>query len=336
MDLLLFILGLGLLIFLHELGHYLACRIFNIPVEEFGFGLPPRILKLFTLGGTDFTINAIPFGAFVRPKGEDNADAPGGLSAASPWVRLAVLLAGPIMNLVTGILLFAIIFMRDGLPVVKIVEVVNESPASQSGLMVGDQIVQINGKNVIDSTMLINNVRRLAGQEITLQVVRDGQSYVYQAVPRINPPAGQGSLGIVMEESARPVQAWYEPVTIGIQYAYEQIVSVLSIPGQLARGTVSAEEARVVGPKGMYDIFSATAQRLKFLAVISIALGFTNLLPIPAMDGGRILFLLPELILRKRIPARFENVINQISLVLLIILMFYITIQDFIKPVLGQ
>ncbi|HOD05757.1 MAG TPA: site-2 protease family protein, partial [Anaerolineaceae bacterium] len=101
-----FILALGVLVFLHELGHFLVSRFFKIEIEEFGFGFPPRMVKLFKLGGTDFTINWIPFGAFVRPKGENDPEVSGGLASANPWVRLAVLLGGPVMNLLTGVILF--------------------------------------------------------------------------------------------------------------------------------------------------------------------------------------------------------------------------------------
>src|SRR4030043_1422295 len=101
-----FIFALGALIFIHEFGHFIACKLLKIEVEEFGFGYPPRALKLFTLGGTKFTLNWIPFGGFVRPKGENDPSIAGGMAAASPWKRIAVLLAGPTMNLLTAVILF--------------------------------------------------------------------------------------------------------------------------------------------------------------------------------------------------------------------------------------
>ncbi len=111
-----FVVAFGLLVFLHELGHYLMSKVFNIEVEEFGFGFPPRLVKLFQFRETEFTLNWIPFGAFVRPKGENDPTVPGGLAAASPWARLAVLFGGPAMNLITGIFLFSLVFTQVGAP----------------------------------------------------------------------------------------------------------------------------------------------------------------------------------------------------------------------------
>src|SRR5512146_396383 len=109
-----FVIAFGLLVFLHELGHYLMSKLFHIQVEEFGFGFPPRLVKLFQFHETEFTLNWIPFGAFVRPKGENDPTVPGGLAAASPWARLVVLFGGPLMNLITGALLFSLIFSTIG------------------------------------------------------------------------------------------------------------------------------------------------------------------------------------------------------------------------------
>src|SRR5512146_128178 len=133
-----FVIAFGILIFLHEFGHYLMSKLFHIEVEEFGFGFPPRLVKLFKFRETDFTLNWIPFGAFVRPKGENDPTIPGGLAAASPWARLAVLFGGPLMNLITGILLFSLVFTKIGAPDLKtvlIVDVNKNSPASAAGMM---------------------------------------------------------------------------------------------------------------------------------------------------------------------------------------------------------
>jgi regulator of sigma E protease len=118
-----FIAGLAALIIVHELGHFLAARLFKVEVEEFGIGFPPRIVKLFEAGGTVFSLNWIPLGGFVRPKGENDPDVPGGLAAASPWVRLAVLFSGPAMNLLAGVILASLLFYNLGEPMVDKVTV---------------------------------------------------------------------------------------------------------------------------------------------------------------------------------------------------------------------
>jgi regulator of sigma E protease len=346
-----FVVALGVIIFLHELGHYLFTRLFKIEVEEFGFGLPPRMLRLFKLGGTEFTLNWIPFGAFVRPKGESDPDVPDGMSAASPVKRLLILLGGPLFNLVTAVILFATVFSLSAAPLrglVSIVEVVPGSPAEQAGILPEDYIVAVEGQRITDSSQLSNIINANRGVEIDLTYRRAGQETTVKATPRVNPPEGQGSLGITMGAAAVRVN-WLEAVPYAAYEVYYQAKALVSLPGMLIRGEIPAEQARMVGPVGMENIFNRMRVEdrnaeetnpsgvplltLNFLAVISAALGITNLLPIPALDGGRILFVLPELITRKRIPARYENMINLIGFATLILLMVVITAQDIINPI---
>src|SRR5574341_1592255 len=126
-------------VFIHELGHFLVARLLKVEVEEFGFGLPPRILTLFRWKGTEFTLNWLPVGGFVRPKGENDPNVPGGLAAANPWTRLGVLFAGPFMNLLLGVAVFALLFFQVGVPdytQVQIDGVLPNSPAAQAGIQV--------------------------------------------------------------------------------------------------------------------------------------------------------------------------------------------------------
>src|SRR5512146_1567848 len=146
-SILLFVIAVSFLAFIHELGHFLMARLFKIDVEEFGLGFPPRAVKLFNWKGTDFTLNWIPFGAFVRPKGETDPTIPGGLGAAHPLKRLVVLLGGPVMNLLMGLVLFSLIFVQTGVPDYTRVEiggVVQGSAAEASGLLSGDIVVKAN------------------------------------------------------------------------------------------------------------------------------------------------------------------------------------------------
>lgn len=347
-----FIVALGFLAFLHELGHFLVAKLFKIEVEEFGFGFPPRLIRLFTLGGTDFTLNWIPFGAFVRPKGENNPEVTGGLAAASPWVRLAVLLGGSFTNLITGVFIFSMIFSQTGAPDpsrVMIIEVNQGSPSAQAGLMQGDIIQEINGQKIDNMEKLSRIVNEYLGEEISITFKRDDVINMVYTVPRPEPPQGEGPLGIVMSNPSVSL-AWYQAIPLSVRVTYDQGKQLLLLPVRLILNQIPTEQARIVGPKGMYDIFqqvrsldiaesskptttSPAINTLVFLAIISIALGFTNLLPIPALDGGRILFVLPEIILRKRIPAQYENIVHFIGLSILIGLMFYITAQDIINPI---
>lgn len=346
-----FILALGVLIFMHELGHYLFSKLFKIEVEEFGFGFPPRMLRLFKLGETEFTLNWIPFGAFVRPKGENDPDIPGGMGSARPYQRLLILLGGPLFNIVTGILLFSLVFTLAGAPVPNVVEIVNvdqKSPAESAGLLAGDRILTINQLAIQNTSQLAGEIHANLGQEIDITYQRGEQTLTTRAVPRENPPEGQGALGITMGAAIRQV-TWFESLPYAINSTYQQARLLISMPIMLIRGEVPAEQARFVGPKGMYDIYnlvrtedqldeqldpaSMPVRTLSLLAIISVALGVTNLLPIPALDGGRILFVLPELLFRKRIPARYENMVHLVGFATLILLMIVITAQDIINPI---
>ncbi|HVN54106.1 MAG TPA: M50 family metallopeptidase [Anaerolineaceae bacterium] len=352
LTLLQFVIVLGLLLFFHEFGHFLFARLFNIEVEEFGFGFPPRIARLFTWKGTEFTLNWIPFGAFVRPKGENDPEVPGGLAAANPWKRLLVLLGGPLMNVLLGIILFSVMFLRVGAPntvVVQVVDLAPGSPAAQAGLKTGDVITAIDGTPVKSMDNLHNLVQQNLGQQVTLAYSRDGVEKITQLTPRKNPPSGEGPLGIVMGNP-------YVPVTIGqavpmaTSTAYEQAHQFVLLPVRLIRGQTNPEETRLVGPKGMFDIYQEAVRRdeqasttptstpavnvLWLMGTISIALGLTNLLPIPALDGGRILFVLAEILFRRRVPAQYENVVHLIGFAALLLLMTYVTFQDFANPIL--
>jgi regulator of sigma E protease len=349
-----FVVAFGLLVFLHELGHYLMAKLFNIQVEEFGFGFPPRLLKLFQFHETEITINWIPFGAFVRPRGENDPSVQGGLAAASPWARLAVLFGGPLMNLLTGIILFSLVFTQMGAPDssrVLIMDVSPDSPAAIAGIQKDDIVTQINGVTVDSTNRLSQVVKANLGKELKITVLRKGQSIETTAIPRVNPPEGQGALGITMSNPVLKIN-WLQSIPIASQMAYEQGRQLLTLPFMMLSGQISPAQGRLVGPKGIYDIYQVARSRdaeevsagqqtqtpiglntLGFLATISIALGFTNLLPIPALDGGRILFVLPEILFRRRVPAQYENMIHLIGFTLLIVLMIYVTTQDFINPI---
>ena len=178
-QLLQFILGLAALILLHEFGHFLVARLLKVEVEEFGIGFPPRIVKLFESNGTAFTLNWIPLGGFVRPKGENDPEVPGGLAAASPWVRLAVLFAGPMMNILVGIVLAALLFYSMGDPVqskVLIEAVVPQSPAQQAGLQKGDMITQINGVAVTGYDSIAHVISANLDKKISLTYQRRGET----------------------------------------------------------------------------------------------------------------------------------------------------------------
>lgn len=342
-----FIAALAALIIIHELGHFLVARVFKVEIEEFGLGFPPRAATLFQAWGTKFTLNWIPLGGFVRPKGENDPDVPGGLAAANPWVRLAVLFAGPLANLMVGVILYAIIFTNLGSPItdkVQVMDVADNSPAQSAGLRPGDLILQVNDQQIDSTSALETQIRENLDETTLIVLERNDEHIETTLVPRSDPPQGEGAIGIMMGHPTKPINL-ASALPMGVVAVYEHSATILSFPGQIIRGELSPEQGRVVGFKGMYDIYSeirtgevmptipVLVSVMLFFTTITISLGLLNLLPIPALDGGRILFTLPEIIIRKRIPPKYENVINLVSFALLILLLLYVNLQDFINPV---
>jgi regulator of sigma E protease len=345
-----FVIALGLLILLHEAGHFLIGLIFKFKIEEFGIGYPPRLFKLFTKNGIDFSVNIIPFGGFVRFKGENDPQEKDGFHEQNKWKRLGVMLAGPIMNLLIGIILFSIVFSNTGKAIsdqVLIQAVEANTPAATAGLMVDDHILEVNGITIDSMEILSITISENLGKEVTVLVDRAGEEITVAVTPREKWPEDQGPLGIVMTNPIEPI-GFFESISNAFQFARYQGEQLISIPSQLLKGEVEPSEVRLVSPKGIYDIYSQvrTSEEasgvdqktevlniLWFFGIISVSLGYTNLLPIPALDGGRILFLLPELITGKKIPQKFENMVNLIGFTILIVLMVFVFIQDFTNPI---
>lgn len=346
-----FILAFGALIFLHELGHFIAARINKIDVEEFGFGYPPKMVKLFRAGGTDFTLNWIPFGGFCRMKGEagDIMEA-GSFPAANPWRRLVTLLGGPVINLLVGMLMLTILFSRTGAPdytKVEIIDITANSPAAVN-LQIGDIISQINDTPVTSTEKLTEIVSAHLDEQVTITVLRDSQPLEFEITPRKNPPSGEGSMGVTISNPVIPI-TFFQAIPSAFTSTIDQGVQLLMLPVRLIRGQISPGEGRMVSVVGIYNIFdqvktvdqqeavsdpsSKGLYILYFLAVISIALGYTNLLPIPALDGGHILFLIPEILFKKRVKPELEGRVHFIGYVLLMALMVIMVINDIINPV---
>ena len=350
-SILLFIAAVSVLAALHELGHFLTSRLFKIEVEEFGFGLPPRALTMFRWQGTDFTLNWIPFGAFVRPKGEMDPGVQGGMGAAHPLKRLVILLGGPVMNLVAGMVLFSIIFLQTGVPddkTVLINGIVQDSAAEKAGLKAGDILQKANGTSIDSIEKVRNIIQANPDKPVTFVIVRDGKVQELQATPKATPPSGSGILGVMLSNPV--VQAsWFQTIPMAFNVTVEYSRQVFILPVKLIMGQLPADQARLTGIVGAGSMFVQARERdiqstetssstpavyaLNMLAIITIGMGIFNLLPIPALDGGRILFLLPELVLRRRIPAKYENAVHMVGFVALLALMFVITIQDIVNPV---
>jgi len=359
LSLVIFVAVFALVVFVHEFGHYVASRLLKVEVEEFGFGLPPRILKLFRWKGTDFTLNWLPIGGFVRPKGENDPRIPGGLAAASPWTRLGVLVAGPAMNLLLAVLVFSLLFYNMGVPdytKVQISDVLAGSPAAQAGIGINDIVVSVNGIEIRDPGQLHDIIYANLDTPVQITLLRGAETVAVTATPSGARAADQGALGIAMGPALVRPGSIIQSLQYGSYAVTAQARLLVLLPAQLMRGQLSPEESRLIGLKGIYDLFGQAVSRdlesreiapassgaasaetptyftLQLIGILTISLGVLNLFPFPALDGGRILFVLPELVLRRRVPSEWENRINAAGMIALLLLMAYVNIMDFVNP----
>lgn len=358
--LIVFILALGGMIFIHELGHFIAARWAGVAVEEFGIGLPSKkLVTLFTWQGTEFTIHALLLGGFVRLKGENDPNVPGGFGTANPWKRLVVLFAGPLMNLLTAIVVFSFLISSEGVAVpgsIKIDSISENSPAQQAGIQTGDIVLTINNQKATDITAAIAIIKANLDQPVEFVIDRNGEQVTITATPLSTRNKSEGALGVGLTYPTRPA-TFIESVKGGVTVTALQAATIVYLPIALIQGAIAPEDARFVGFKGIYNMFDVAVEEdvstrqeaapapngasapkptnwtLNLIGVLSISLGVMNLFPIPALDGGRILFTLPEILFRKRIPAEWENMVNGIAMLLLIVLMLYVNVMDFINPI---
>jgi regulator of sigma E protease len=357
--LIIFLFALGGMILIHEFGHFVAARWAGIEVEEFGIGLPSyKLATLFKWKGTEFTIHALLLGGFIRPKGENDPTVPGGLAAASPWKRLVVLFAGPMMNLLTAVVVFSFLISSQGVPVqgsIRIDSVAENSPAQQADIQAGDILLAINGQKVIEISSAISLIKENLDKPVKLLVERNGEQVTLTATPLSTRKASEGALGVGLGSPTRPA-TFIESVSGGFTVTGIQAATIAYLPVALIQGAVAPEEARFIGFKGIFDMFGVAVKEdvssrqeisaapaaasapkptnwtLNLIAILSISLGVMNLFPIPALDGGRILFTLPEILFHKRIPAQWENTVNGIAMLLLISLMLFVNVMDFVNP----
>ncbi len=455
-----FVLVLIPAVLIHELGHFLVAKSVGITILEFGIGMPPRALKLFSRGGTDYTLNWLPLGGFVRPLGEDMVRQMGeeatsedraeaerrgvkkikAVNEASPLARIFFFAGGALANFILAFLLFTIIALiglpepvggivsvgyvapntalaQAGVQSQDVIAMINgenfadanaffaqwnanvgkpvtlhilrgdaqtpidltvtptaaagqiethpialdvaaNSPAANAGIQVGDLILSMNGTALTSYQQLQQLTGENLDKEVSLTVWHNGEEVQTTLTPRGNPPAGEGAMGIgIADASLDPalgiafqegVRRELQPQSLGASMSYSVdrigyvINTIASIPGQIIHGTADPESLRVTSPLGISQAGAVFLQEsiqrnqpgiiLEFMALISLALGLTNLLPIPALDGGRILFVLIELVRGRPIAPEREGMVHLVGLLLLLSLMVVVLFNDIANP----
>lgn len=348
-SILIFLLVLSILVIVHELGHFIMARRAGILVEEFGFGLPPRLFGK-KIGETFYSINALPFGGFVRLHGEapdEKAANPGrSFSAKSKKTRAGIVIAGVIMNLLLGIACFAIVYSSSGIPrvtqEVKIVEVTAGSPAQVAGIVVGDVIKKVNGGDITSDSEFISLIESQKGKRIILDIQRGEEKNVevkkITIIPREAPPEGEGPLGVVITDTeiyyppalARPFVGIYYGVKEAIFWGKTVVMGLVTVITSLFAGEVPKD---LSGPVGIFAITSEAAKigtiaLINFIGILSINLAILNILPFPALDGGRLAFIALEGVLGRRVVPKVEAMAHTIGMIILLLLIFAITARD--------
>lgn len=348
-----FLLILGVIVFVHELGHFATAKFFGVKVEEFGLGFPPKIAGK-KKGETEYTLNWIPLGGFVKIMGEDgeNRDDPRSFGSKSVWQRAVILSAGVAMNFLLAAVLFSAVFMAgfptdisdvdvNSLPAgtktyVQIIDVVKDSPAQLAGIMGMDRILQVDGKNVQTIEDVQNYTKQDAGKNVALTIERQGGVIQKQVFVRESESGGQGGgMGVSLARTAVIHYSLLESIKEGFLYTGMMTAAIFEylfhILGQLLY--TGGTSAQLSGPVGMVSMTQQAAQLgltvlLNFTALISVNLAIINILPLPALDGGRILFLLVEKIKGRPVSRELEAKIHNAGFIALMLLMLVVTFQD--------
>lgn len=331
---------LSFLVMIHEMGHYFAGRALGFSILEFSIGMGPKLLKK-TKNGTEFSLRAFPIGGMCRFEGEDeDVKNERSFNAQKVWKRIIVVLAGPITNLVFAILLafFTLSMFGDYVP--SIYNVVPNTPAAIAGVEAGDIIKDVNGKPVKFYFQTVDMIVAVETKDIDLTVVRNGENKVLHLSSVYNETQGKNYIGVTITP-ARMKFGIGESATRSVHYVTATLAETFRFFGRVAQGNVSSTDA--TGPVGIVAIISEAVRSsgenvLRLLVLISASLGIMNLLPIPAMDGGRLVFMVIEAVRGKPIAAEKEGMVHFIGLVLLfglIILMTFNDISNLMKGAIG-
>ncbi len=349
------IIGLSLLILGHEAGHFLAAKAFGLKVDEFGFGFPPRIAAK-KIGETEYSINWLPFGGFVRIAGErgEFALVEGGEDAAGDapevlrnpaedpederrkfyvqpaWKKSIIILAGVFTNFLLGWLFIAIVLMT-GVPQTLVVGGTEHgSPAAAAGMQTGDII-----EGYTNAQSFITYIDAHKGAPVTVTVLRNDKTITFTMTPRTNPGPNQGAIGVALEQGGAKREGFFAALRDGLFAAGN--ISILTVQAFwhliVQVFTTASIPAGIVGPVGIFGVAEETGRigltyLLQFIGIISLNLMVVNCIPFPALDGGRFVFILVEKIRRAPLSYKVEAWVNGIGFALLLALMIALTVRD--------
>lgn len=317
-------------ILVHELGHFLVAKAVGIKVNEFSIGMGP-LIKEFEKGETKYSFRLLPIGGYVAMEGEDeDSNDPNSFTNAETWKKLLVIGAGAFMNFILAIVVFTIVTISVGIPTTTIGNIMESSPALNSSLEKGDKILEIDGVIINEWEDISNNINKVKpGEEIKLKIEKEDKEVEEIEIEAMD-YEGRAIIGV---EPTRE-KSFTKSLSTGFKQTYYLVIAMFQFIKSLFQGKVGTEN--LAGPVGVISQIGEVSKIgiipvLTLLGVISVNLGFFNLLPIPALDGGRIFFLIIELFTGKSLDPEKEGLIHFIGFVLLISLMIFVTYKDIIR-----
>lgn len=328
-----FLIVIGIVVVFHELGHFWVAKLEKVKVKEFAIGFGPIVFSK-RKGDLLYSIRLLPLGGFVRLFGETPEEVgEGSFLESSPWSRFKIISAGPLMNFFLAVLVFFFVFLFNGYPdlsICRIGEVLPNGPAEKAGLRPGDEIISVNGVRVSKWGELASTIHSKPGEVLKLEVLRDGQKLFIEVIPEYNPNLRIGLIGITpWIEKYNPLGSmlYSTKYTLGVSYF------MLSAIGRML---LRKERVDIRGPVAVAQLAGQAAKSgwlnfLSFIGIISVNLAFINLFPLPALDGGRLLFIAFEILFRKRLDPKYEGVIHYIGFIVLVVLMLFVTYRDVVS-----
>lgn len=323
-----------IMIFPHELGHFIAARRVGVKVNEFAFGMGPAIWKK-QGPETLYSIRLFPVGGFCAMEGEDeDSNEPRAFGNKKPWQKIVVLAAGSFMNIICAIVIMSLVIGIMGFTTTVVGQVTEDLPAKAAGILEGDKLLKIDDTEIEQWTDVSKALQASGGEEVVVTLERDKQVEAVSVVPQLtegvdaqgNPAQGY-VLGVTCKISHNPFMA----VVDGAQSTWNMTKMMFSALGQLFTGEAGVDE--LSGPVGMINMVSQTTEYgfwyYGFLtALICVNLAIINLLPLPALDGGRIIFVIYTMITGKTVSEKVEGAIHMVGMVLLLALMVFVTMND--------
>jgi regulator of sigma E protease len=334
-----FLIVIGICVIIHEGGHYLSAVWRNVQVHEFAFGMGPVLFSR-RRNGTLWSIRAFPIGGFVRMEGEEDEPKPGDVpdltrsfNIKKPWERLIIIAGGALCNIVLAWLLTSLLLGGYGVADMKstvIGGVMEGHPAARMGALPGDRVVSINGVMISEWSGIRETLQTIDSDEVSIVVSRDGSEITLSGAIPIGAESGVRLWGV---QPGRARYPFFKAVFTGMSYCWQMSVEILTGLWRMIAGKIAAD---VAGPVGIAAMAGDAARQgfwtfVTFLSVINLNLGLLNLLPLPALDGGRLVFLLGEMIFRRKFPEKWENRIHMVGFAMLLSLIALVTWKDIVR-----